>query len=164
MKKTLYLVRHAKSSWDDPQQRDFDRSLNKRGLRDAPFMASKFKEHGWQVDAIVSSPANRAKTTASFFVNALHMERAYTENPGIYEASLPDLVQVIQNLPAHQQGVLIFGHNPGFSHLASYLTGEYFDLPTCSLVAIELQIEDWALLSSNVGSLIMFDYPKRYFA
>ena len=71
--KTLYLCRHAKSSWADPGMDDFDRPLNERGQRNAPFMAGLFKERGEPVDLIVSSPANRALTTAKAFASALHL-------------------------------------------------------------------------------------------
>ncbi|HAG72955.1 MAG TPA: phosphohistidine phosphatase, partial [Gammaproteobacteria bacterium] len=69
--KILYLLRHAKSSWDDPDLKDFERPLNARGLRDVPVMADRFNARNCRVDCIVSSPATRAKTTAGLFSEAI---------------------------------------------------------------------------------------------
>ena len=114
-KKTLYIARHAKSSWDDASLSDFERPLNKRGKRDAPFMAEKLKELGVKPDLILSSPAQRAKTTAKHYHEALGSKLEFDER--IYEASLMSLIYLIQEQFEKVDSLMIVGHNPGLTML-----------------------------------------------
>lgn len=159
--RTLYLVRHAKSSWADPGMADFDRPLNERGLRNAPFMAARFAERGEPVDLIVSSTADRARTTARFFADALRIapERFVLEQ-GIYEASCGRLMSVVNALPPDARRVMLFGHNPGFSELAHYLDHHWTDaMSTCCIVRIDLLQDDWSLVSRDTGTLVWTERP-----
>ncbi len=162
--KTLYLCRHAKSSWADLGMSDFDRPLNERGKRNAPHMAKVFKERGEPVDAIVSSPANRARTTAGFFAKALAIgPDRYAEDRAIYHAERSRLMQVVQGLPAAYDRVILFGHNPGFSDLLEYLSGDGpRTMPTCGMARIDFALDDWELIGKHTGTLVWFDFPKRY--
>lgn len=162
--KTLYLCRHAKSSWADLGMEDFDRPLNDRGLRNAPHMAQAFKERGEPVDLIVSSPANRALTTAQFFAKNLKLTaEQFVQNKFIYHAERSTLMRIVQELPDAAQRAMLFGHNPGFSELVQHLCdGGVGDLPTCGLVRIDLPVNEWQLASRDLGTLVWFDYPKRY--
>ncbi len=162
--KTLYLCRHAKSSWADLGMEDFDRPLNDRGLRNAPHMAQTFKERGEPVDLIVSSPANRALTTAQFFAKNLRLPaERFLQNKVIYHAERSTLMRVVQELPDSAQRAMLFGHNPGFSELVQHLCdGGVGDLPTCGLVRIDLPVNEWQLASRDLGTLVWFDYPKRH--
>ncbi len=162
--RTLYITRHAKSSWDDPRMDDFDRPLNERGERDAPFMARIFKERGEPVDLLVSSPAKRAITTARTFAQELGVaEASIQEDRSIYLATVNTLLQVVNRLPDAHKRVMLFGHNPGFSELAELLseagTGE---LPTCSTVRIDLPVDEWKEVSAGLGTLVWLDFPKRH--
>ena len=160
--KQLFIVRHAKSDWGDANLRDFDRPLNHRGHKNAPEMVSRLMEKSIKPDAIVSSPALRAFTTAKYFAAGwqLPAEQLNT-NANIYEASLKSLLKVINDFDAEFDQVALFGHNPGLTDLLNYLTGEYIsNMPTCSIAIIEFPFDDWKLISSGTGNLVLFDYPK----
>lgn len=159
--RTLYLVRHAKSSWADPGMADFDRPLNERGRRNAPFMAAHFAQRGEPVDLIVSSPANRAVTTARFFADALHLPPAGIRlEQGIYDASCGRLLSVVNALPTDARRVMLFGHNPGLSELAHYLDPCWTAvLSTCCIVRIDLLLDEWELASRDTGTVVWTERP-----
>ena len=163
--RTLYLIRHAKSSWSNATLKDFDRPLNNRGLRDAPFMAKMLKGKIEQLDKIVSSPANRAFTTASFFAEAfdIRIEDIQTEK-SIYEAYSEDIMSVIRGFDNDWQQVALFGHNPGFTHMANNFSTDYIpNMPTCSIVQISAIDAKWADFDSDKASNRAFYFPKQYF-
>jgi len=163
--KTVYFVRHAKSSWKDHTLRDRDRPLNKRGKRDAPFMANLMKEKGVKVDAIISSPANRAYTTACHFAAAFDIEKsAIQQEENIYEAYYTDVLEIIKQLPNNLQTIFVFGHNPSFTSLANLFTTDYIDnVPTCGIVQVAATISEWKNFGEDTGKLAAFHYPKQYF-
>ena len=160
----LYLCRHAKSSWTDAGTRDHDRPLNERGFRNAPFMAKEFIAKQEPVDLLVSSTALRAITTARSFANELGIDPgSIIQNAAIYHADVSTLMNVINGLPANASRVMLFGHNPGFTHLLDHLTDAGVDnIPTCGLVRIDMDIDDWRGASRHLGTMHWFDYPKRH--
>ncbi len=162
--KTLYLCRHAKSSWADPGMDDFDRPLNERGLRNAPYMAQVFKERGERIDLIITSPAKRAMTTARSFADTLAIDKEhFIQDRAIYLAERITLMHVVNSVPSVADRVMLFGHNPGFTELIDHLSDAGIDnLPTCGLVRIDFALDDWRLLSKHTGTLVWSDYPKRY--
>jgi phosphohistidine phosphatase len=118
--KTLVLVRHAKSSWDNPGLSDFERKLNKRGVRDAPYMGKVVKEKGIQPDLIVSSPAVRALTTAKFFAHALdYSEDQIDKRESIYTSGPRQILTIINHLDDELNTIMLFGHNPDLTTLFS---------------------------------------------
>lgn len=161
MSKTLFIIRHAKSSWDYPELDDFHRPLNKRGLRDAPRMAQRFAESFGTADLWLTSPAIRALSTAVFHASAC--EHSYDRirlDPHIYAAEFPTLVEVIREIPSHFNSVAIFGHNPGLSDLVRVLTGEAIeDLSTLGTARLALPF-DWAEISPQTAELIEVTTPK----
>ncbi len=160
--KKLFLIRHAKSDWADPGIKDFDRPLNHRGLRDAPVMAKRLKDTLSSVDLIVSSPALRAKATAIFFSEVYSFKKdEVVLDLRIYEAGLSQLLQVVNELDDRFHTILLFGHNPGFSELTTYLGGLHIEMPTCSIAELDFDLKSWSLLSANTGKLSSFDYPKK---
>jgi phosphohistidine phosphatase len=159
--KTLYICRHAKSSWADPGMRDFDRPLNQRGLKDAPDMAQRFVERLEPVDLLVSSPAERAITTAREYARTLLRENRLVQEPRIYEASVPALLRIISNLPPDAHAVMLFGHNPGFTELVAHLSGQDIgNLPTSGIARVDVEVDDWDAVSRDTGRLVWLDYPK----
>jgi phosphohistidine phosphatase len=162
--KTLYLCRHAKSAWSDPRQDDFDRPLNERGLRNAPFMARVFHERGEPIDLIVTSPANRAITTARAFANAIALPvDRFIQDRSIHLASRQTLLHLVNRLPESADRVMLFGHNPGFTDLLDHLSDAGVDnLPTCGLARIDLHVKHWQEVMKNCGTMVWFDYPKRH--
>ena len=160
---TLVVVRHAKSSWKEPLQSDCERPLNKRGQRDAPFLARCLAERLGCPDLIVSSPALRAQTTAQAFATASGYEpESIALDERVYEASVPDLLEVIRQLPDTAQLVFLFGHNPGMTDLVNTVSNARLDnLPTCGLVEFRSE-EPWAHFGDSTSELLAFDYPKNH--
>ncbi|MEM1214133.1 MAG: histidine phosphatase family protein [Bacteroidota bacterium] len=165
--KTLTLIRHAKSSWSDPTLRDHDRPLNKRGLRDAPFMANLLVEKGWQPDQLVSSTALRARTTAQYFAEALGRQSTHVlQQSRIYHAGTALLQKVIHDLDNEWDSVALFGHNPGMTMLTNlFYKGDFLDnLPTCGIVEIVgANVTDWAAFSGETADVRALHFPKQYF-
>lgn len=162
--KMLYLIRHAKSSWDHPELRDIDRPLGARGLRDAPFMAEMLKKEKVMPDKIVSSPARRAHTTSIFFANALGIDpQEIVLNEKVYEAFGSDILRIARDWPDDWNTVFLFGHNPTFTTVANYFTREMIDnVPTCGIVAIRMDTDRWAEVDRGTGKVINFWYPKQF--
>ena len=159
--KTLYILRHAKSSWDDRSLSDFDRPLNARGLRAAPFIGSLMKEHGLIPDVIVSSPAMRAKQTAELVREAAGFEPEVTFSERIYEATVGTLVSIISDIDNTNVSALIVGHNPGSEGLVCYLTGEIAPMPTAALAVIGLKIDEWDDISAGCGTMTRVFRPRE---
>ena len=144
--------------------RDFDRPLNERGLKNAPMMARIFKKRKEPIDLIVSSTAVRAWETAGIFANELGSgEKQIRKEPAIYEASVPTIMAVIAALPAKADRVMLFGHNPGFSNVIDHLTGRPLgNLPTCGIARLDLNIDDWKLVTKGSADLVWLDHPRNY--
>ncbi len=166
MTKTLYLIRHAKSSWSDPMLSDFERPLNKRGLRDAPFMARLLAGRMQQtVDAILSSPATRAMATADHFAEALgYPLHEIRKVPAMYEAAPWDVIEIIRGLENELHTVLLFGHNPSITFVANKYSEQYIpNVPTCGICQLEADITSWKDWNEHTARLTGFYYPKQYF-
>lgn len=160
--KNLFIIRHAKSNWDNPALSDFDRPLNHRGKSDAPMMAERLIEKGFKPDLIVSSPANRALTTAHYFADALQYSRDLIEiEASLYEASVHDWFALVNRLPEHIQNVMIFGHNPAITYFTKSLCNCRIDnIPTCGMALCKITADKWADVKENSAELSWFNYPK----
>lgn len=159
--RTLYIVRHAKSSWADTGMSDFERPLNERGLHDAPMMAKRFDERLEPVALLMSSPAKRALTTAEFFAAALE-DAPVHEIPELYLADPKTLLYIIGKLPDGVRQAMLFGHNPGLSELVDLLTDDGIgEMATCSIVRIDFSAESWQEVAAGTGVLKWWDAPKR---
>jgi phosphohistidine phosphatase len=161
---SLYLVRHAKSSWADPLQADFQRDLNDRGKRDAPAMAKHFAARRERIDRFVTSPAVRALATAHAVADAFGVKHdALVHEPRLYLASVPTWLEVVAALPEQAHTVAMFGHNPGISGFCEALAeGGLGELPTCAMVRIDLSVNDWRHVARGTGSMVWCDYPKQH--
>ena len=162
--KKLYLIRHAKSSWKEIGLSDFERGLNKRGKKDAPMIGNILKKKEITPDIIISSPAKRTKKTAFIIAKSVGIKK---ENiifkESIYESSMNELLNVIENLDNSLNSVFLIGHNPSLNVLAEYLTNSYINnIPTCGVLAIDLDINLWNEVSDGCGKIEFFDYPKNY--
>ncbi len=158
--RTLYIARHAKSSWADPGMSDHDRPLNERGLHDAPMMAQRFADRNEPVDLLISSTAKRATTTARAFASKLSNAKVH-EEPELYLASRRALMAIAEHLPDTAQQAMLFGHNPGLSELVEHLTENGLgELPTCAIVRIDLEVERWSEAARGTGILKWLDAPK----
>ena len=160
--KTLLLLRHAKSSWNDSSLEDRDRPLNARGRRDAPRVGDVLRDASLVPDLIISSDAVRAQATAVAVAEAAGYAGEIVVDPLLYLASPEDVLAVLQTAPdANAQRVMIVAHNPGLEDLVERLTGERHHLPTAALVQLALPIDRWdALDASARATLVAIWQPK----
>ena len=160
--RTLYLIRHAKSSWDNPGLRDFNRPLNERGQRDAPLMAALIAKMGIKPDLIVSSPARRAITTAQFFADAMGIaDEDIVRNQDIYEAYPQEILRLISELPESAETVFMFGHNPTFTDVANRFSDDFIEnIPTCGIVRIESPADSWRSFYEGNARVNAQYFPK----
>lgn len=159
--KILYILRHAKSSWDNPLLADFERPLNARGLDSAPLMGEIINKNNFQPDWILSSPAKRAKQTAILVKNSGKIETEIQYDERIYEASPQTLLQIISEVKTDADSIMLVGHNPGLEGLIRVLTTEDQVMPTASLAVIDLEIENWSDISAGCGTLRVFIRPNE---
>lgn len=145
--------------------KDFDRPLNPRGLRDAPFMAKLLKAKKVNPDLIISSPANRALTTAGYFAEELNIPKENIDQRAeIYEALTVTIQDMISDLDNALNTVVIFGHNPTLTSLANLYHEKYIpNVPTCGIVEIQADIDDWKEFNEETARRTNFHYPKEYF-
>jgi len=158
--KTLYILRHAKSSWDDASLADFDRPLNGRGERAAPFMGKLMKKTGLLPDVVLSSPAARAKSTARLAVRSADLDAEIKFDDRIYEASPQSLRQVVSEVDNSNLSAMVVGHNPGIEGFIRFLTGENESMPTAALAVIELDIKKWDEVDTGCGELQALFRPR----
>jgi len=161
--KTLYLARHAKSYWKDQSIPDFDRPLNSRGKRDAPFMGEVLKDKKVKPDLIISSPAKRTKKTATEIASKIgYSEKKILYNEELYEASSNTIIKVLNKIDEKYNSVIIFAHNPGLTLLNNHISNNYIEnIPTCGIVALQLD-KKWNELGKNTCKFLYFEYPKLY--
>ena len=141
--KTLYLLRHAKSSSSDPALRDFDRPLERRGRDAAEQIGMRLAAEKLNEPLVICSPAVRTRETAEIVLQSAGLRADERFDERIYEASLRDLVQVVGEIPDEKQIAILIGHNPGLEEFLTFLTGESRRMPTCALAKIQLEIESW---------------------
>jgi phosphohistidine phosphatase len=159
--RTLFLMRHAKSSWDDTSLVDFDRPLNQRGERDALRMGDLMGHEGFRPDAIICSPAKRAEQTANSVKQAGNLDAVIIFDERIYEASQNALRQVVSEIDGEHASAMLVGHNPGMEGSLRYLTGLIEPMPTAALAVIELDIGTWDEISGDTGGLVNIFRPKE---
>ncbi len=162
--KSLYLVRHAKSSWKNPNLDDFERPLNKRGRKNAPFMGKVLKKLHVAPDLVIASPANRAATTARIIASAVNYSLVnirYSET--IYDFSENALIHVVQQIDDSVNKAMVVGHNPAINGLANYIGDQPVgNIPTCGVYCVELDISSWIKISEHCGKLKFFEFPKKH--
>ena len=153
--KTLLVLRHAKSSWDEAGLDDHARPLNARGERDAPRMGRVLRDEGLGPDVIVSSDAARARGTAEAVAEAAEFPGTILLEPRLYHASAAEIVNVLRTVvDADADTVMVVGHNPGLEELVGRLTDTRESLPTAALVQIALPIDRWSELTSGTPGVI----------
>jgi phosphohistidine phosphatase len=158
--KILFLLRHAKSSWDNASLADFDRPLNERGKNTAPFMGEVMTRREYAPSIVISSPANRAASTAKLVKEAAGFNAEIRYDDRVYEASPNSLRQVVSELDDAFESAMVVGHNPGMEGFIRYLTGEVEAMPTAALGVIELNINSWSEINADTGTLAEVIRPK----
>jgi phosphohistidine phosphatase len=159
--KTLLIIRHAKSSWDNINTPDIDRPLNDRGKKDAPAMAKRVVKAGVQPDRLISSPARRARHTAELFAREFNIKTDIVIRNELYHAQPVVFQQVVADLDEGVQTVALFSHNPGITVFVNTLTTVRVDnMPTCSVFAIKSDAPTWGEFFAGSREFLFFDYPK----
>lgn len=153
--KSLTLLRHAKTERDSDTGRDFDRRLIERGQNDAKRMGEEMRALGLEFDLVLSSPAARAAETAEL----ARLEPRFDER--IYDAASSELLAIAQSADEDVGRLAMVGHNPGFERLASRLIGQLVEMPTGSLIEIEIPVDRWAEVEDGKGRPIRFIKPKE---
>jgi phosphohistidine phosphatase len=164
MERTVVMIRHAKSSWANPLQSDFERPLNDRGEQDAPMMGERLKKLKVLPDIIIASTAKRAKQTAKKVAKAVGYneeeiqweEKLYHCIPQVFEEVLYELDDAIKT-------VYIVAHNPGISAFVNQLSKEFTieNMPTCGVVAASMEMKYWSDFASVDKKVFLFEYPKK---
>lgn len=161
--KTLYLLRHAKSSWSFDDLSDQERPLNARGRDDAPVMGQALAKRNISPDLVVSSPAVRALSTAVLVAREMKYphEKIMVE-PGIYGTDVDGLLAVIHGLPNAAATVLLVGHNPTITETANALSPSSLnEMPTAAVVCLRFECDKWAEVSKANAEFYFYDYPRN---
>jgi phosphohistidine phosphatase len=159
--KTLFLIRHAKSSRDDPTLSDKERPLNDRGRRDAPRMGERLAKQDVRPDIILSSPAVRALATAEIIAKKLDYDiKDIVVDDRLYAAAPGDLLEIIQGLGDNIKRVMLFGHNPELSELAHRLSHKISDMPTCAVAEFSFDTKSWSTVGKEEPVKARLQTPK----
>ena len=164
MARQIVLIRHAKSSWNNPGQSDFDRPLNERGKEDAPDMGRRLKEAGILPDLIVSSTAKRAQQTARLISDEVGFSTTNIESRDeLYHAPPSVFESIIHSLDNKFETVFFVAHNPGITEFAASLDPNYSinDMPTCTTVGVRIDADEWSDFHKAAKTVFLFDTPKR---
>jgi len=160
--KTLLILRHAKSSWDDPAMPDHDRPLTERGKKDAKRIGQLLQEHGLVPDLVVSSTAKRASKTAKQVAKACGYDGEIEVDGRLYQAHFSQFVVVLREVGDEHATVLVVAHNPGLEEFVLHLTGQPETMPTAALAEVSLDIDSWQSLSIPPGGkLVRVWRPKE---
>ena len=161
--KSLTLLRHAKSSWDDSGLADHERPLNDRGARDAPEMAQRIHEAGIRPSLIISSPARRTWETAKALANEISYPTEFLQRDNkLYLASLDTLIDYVGKQDNGFNNIVVVAHNPGITDFANFLCpGVTANMPTCGVLSVTIDADDWDLRKNRGVTLNLYDYPKR---
>jgi len=162
--KTLFLLRHAKSSWGNPTLEDRQRPLNSRGLRDAPTMGKRFMDRDESLDQIITSPATRARTTAKLFAEACGFSSEnIIEEADLYFTSTQSIEDLIIRGADQTQALMLVFHNPDITHFVNSIdaSNQISNVPTCGLIKLTCDIKSWRDWSVSNTRFEYFDYPKK---
>ena len=167
--KIVYLLRHAKSSWDQGSLRDHERPLALRGRRAAPLVGAHMRESGYLPDLVLCSTAVRTRETLEAILSELDCAPRVEWDEGIYLAAPEHLLEILQTAPEAAESILMVGHNPGTGMLADDLCDEgpidqrqlmATKFPTAGLAIIELRVDRWEDARSGCGTLKEFTRPR----
>jgi phosphohistidine phosphatase len=160
--KTLIIVRHAKSSWDELGLHDHDRPLSKRGLKDAPVMGARLAEWGPPVDRVISSSAARALETAELVSREMGLPWDEIQiEEALYHATEEEMLDLIQEQDDYIDGLMLVGHNPGMTYLVNDLSDLNLDnLPTCGVVIMQFDVDSWTEVGVEEATTAEVDFPK----
>ena len=158
--KTLIIIRHSKSSWKDHSLSDFDRPLNKRGIKDAKKMSFELSEKIKKVDLLLSSSSKRTTQTSNYFLDSINVRsNIFSEN--LYHSSSDLIFDCVLNINNKYNKVIIVGHNPGLTNIINKLTNLKLDnLPTSGIVIIVFDVDNWKNINYKSGLVKWIKFPK----
>ena len=157
--KTLFLVRHGQSSWDDVKLADSERPLTDKGKSDAAKMGKRLAESEVALDLMVSSPAKRALATAEAIARKLDFKRKHiVQDERLYSGQVEDLLQLIEEVGEKHKRVMLVGHNPLLSELVLQLADKDVNLPTCAVAMLRFDTKSWAKISSKKLEKVAIKY------
>jgi phosphohistidine phosphatase len=159
--RTLYLLRHAKSSWKDSSLLDIERPLKRRGRRASEIIGTFLKKEKIIPDLVLSSSAVRARETAEIMIKTGKISTELRFDERIYEASPDRLLDVVKQIEKSKKTVLLIGHNPGLEEFLHLLTGATETMPTATISKVLLQASSWAGTGNQGGTLEWIVKPKR---
>lgn len=160
--KKLVIIRHAKSSWDDPFLSDHSRPLAERGIKDAPKMAKRLKKEKIYPDAIISSDAERAKATAIITAENLDFSLKKIDFiKNLYHGSVSQILSEIKKTDDEVKTLFLIGHNPGLNDTIWKLGGEIDNLPTAGQFGFKFDVKSWEEINAKNAKVWFFDYPKK---
>ncbi len=162
--KTLFVLRHAKSSWADVGQSDYDRPLAPRGIADATKLATLLKDELIGIQLVVASSANRAAHTATIFCSIVGIPpENIVLNKNLYESTLGEMMRLVSALPADIHCAMLVGHNPTFTSFVNmFLPREIDNLPTAGLVRLDFKVDSWSHFGEKKLTSSWVDYPKNH--
>ncbi len=160
--KHIAIMRHAKSSWDDFSIADIDRPLNKRGKRDAPVMAEYLLKRGFIPESLIISSSERTRETARHFQEAYGItESNILIEKQLYLGSEYDFIETMYSLDDNTDNIMMFGHNPGLTHIANICSDKFIpNVPTSGILIIDMDINKWTDASWDMATLKDFYFPK----
>lgn len=158
--RSLFLLRHAKSSWSDSSLSDFARPLNERGLKAAPLIGKVLAERDVRPSLVLCSPAVRTQKTAELVLTAANLDVPVKYDERIYEATPTRLLNLLAETEDVHEAVLLIGHNPGLEELLAHFTGEGRAMPTAALAALTLDVDSWNQIHHARGHLDWFIKPR----
>jgi len=162
--KKIYLIRHAKSSWNDQIVDDFTRPLNSRGKRDVAFMGKRLALFQVLPDTIISSTAKRAEKTAKAIAKTIEFDKEkiiYTD--ALYESTYERYLDLIHAIDDTNTSVFLIAHNPTITEVGERLSGAILsNIPTCAIVCIAFEVEHFSEITEESGHILFFDYPKKH--
>ena len=158
--RTLYLLRHAKSSWKNQDLADFERPLAGRGRKASETIGQFLKEKEINFDLVLSSPAVRARETIDLVLRAAKLRADVRYDERIYEATAARLIDVISQIETEHKAVVLVGHNPGMADLVQVLTGQTEEFPTATLAKIVFKNSKWTEVGTKKGTLEWVVRPK----
>ncbi|WP_421919871.1 SixA phosphatase family protein [Marinifilum sp.] len=163
--KRLFLVRHAKTELIRYDITDFQRNLKERGINDSNLIAKKLLLKEAIPELMISSTANRAIQTARLFAENFNYQQEFIVRlDELYEGfTTQEFLDMVEKHAKIHESVMIFGHNPSIEYLAFNLSEEFYEyVPTCTVIGIEFDVEDWKDIEARSGKVFLYEYPKKY--
>jgi phosphohistidine phosphatase len=160
--KTIYLIRHAKSSWDNNLLNDHERPLNNRGLKDAKIIGERLLQNSKCPEKVICSTAQRAKETTKIISQIWFPKKTIEFTDLLYEKSASNILDIIQNNPSELNSIALFFHNPAITYLGNLLASITIpNVPTCGVLKLSSRVSDWRLVEIGSCALLDFDFPKK---